>query len=223
MLVVIGILIALQLNNYNETLNQNNLEQKALQNLKLDFDYNKLELDKAIAEINEVNKFSFIILNHTGNKYLPTFELDSFIQSVANVPKYYPQNGFLMDLINSGKLGIIKNDILRNKLSSWLPTLETLKDREESTITFSDDFIRFVIKNGSWLNSDEKTTDETITKLPFPKSGFEIDNNDLLKNFEFENIIENQIVYKTILLDRQEKCLELNIEIISLLESELKK
>ena len=29
-LVVIGILIALQLNNYNETLNQNNLEQKAL-------------------------------------------------------------------------------------------------------------------------------------------------------------------------------------------------
>ena len=111
---------------------------------------------------------------------------------------------------------------LRNKLSSWLPTLETLKDREKSVIDFSDDFIRYIIKNGSWLNSDEKTNYDEITKIRFPKSGFEINNNDLLKNIEFENIIENVIVYKSLLLDRHEKCLELNNEIINLLEIEIK-
>lgn len=85
-----------------------------------------------------------------------------------------------MDLINSGKLGIIKNDNLRNKLSSWLPTLETLKDRELSSINYADDLVRYIIKNGSWLNSDEMTKNEIISELELPKSGFEIDNNDLL-------------------------------------------
>ncbi|MEH1008893.1 hypothetical protein VDP25_14200 [Winogradskyella sp. ECml5-4] len=222
-LVVIGILIALQLNNYNDALNKNDFERKALLNLKLDFEYNQSELNKSIAELKEIKKNSFIILDNTGSKYQASFDIDSLLQSVGNVPKYYPQNGFLLDLINSGNLGIIKNDILRNKLSSWLPTLETLKDREKSVIDFSDDFIRYIIKNGSWLNSDEKTNDEEITKIRFPKSGFEINNNDLLKNIEFENIVENLIVYKSLLLDRHEKCIELNKEIINLLETEIKK
>ncbi|MEZ4856393.1 MAG: DUF6090 family protein [Gelidibacter sp.] len=222
-LVVIGILIALQVNNYNDSLNQNDLEQKALHNLKLDFDYNQNELNKSIEELIRIKKNSFIILNNTGSKYQTTFDMDSLIQTVATVPKFYPQNGFLLDLINSGKLGIIKNDMLRNKLSSWLPALETLKDREKSAINFSDYFIKYIIKNGSWLNSDEATSDEDISVLKFPKSGFEINNNDLLKNIEFENIIENQIVYKSLLLDRHKKCLELNNEIIDLLEIEIKK
>ena len=222
-LVVIGILIALQLNNYNDSLNQNDLEQKALHNLKLDFVYNQNELNKSIEELITIKKNSFIILNYTGNKYQTTFDIDSLLQTVGSVPKFYPQNGFLLDLINSGKLGVLKNDDLRNKLSSWLPTLETLKDREKSVVEFSDDFIRYIIKNGSWLNSDEATSDEDISSLKFPKSGFEINNNDLLKNFEFENIIENQIVYKSLLLDRHKKCLELNNEIIELLEREIKK
>lgn len=222
-LVVIGILIALQLNNYNDSLKQNDLEQKALNNLKLDFVYNQNELNKSIEELKTIQKNSIIILDNTGSKYQTTFDIDTLLQTVGSVPKYYPQNGFLLDLINSGKLGIIKNDHLRNKLSSWLPTLETLKDREKSVIDYSSDFIRYIIKNGSWLNSDEKTNDKEITELKFPKSGFEINNNDLLKNIEFENIIENDIVFKSLLLDRHKKCLELNNEIINLLEKEIKK
>ena len=56
-----------------------------------------------------------------------------------------------------------------------------------------------------------------------PKSGFEIDNNNLLKNIEFENMIENQIVYLSLLFNRQGICLELNKEIIKLLETEITK
>ena len=222
-LVVIGILIALQINNWNETLNENNLEQKAINNLKLDFSYNQSELEKLISELKETRKACYLILNQTGNKYQETFILDSLLQVVPSVPQYFPQNGFLMDLINSGQLGIVKNDNLRNKLSSWLPTLETVKDREKSAENFSNDINRYIIKKGSWLNSDEVTSDEEITVLKMPKSGFEIDNNDLLKHTEFENLIENQIVYLSILLSRQEICLELNKDLIILLESEINK
>jgi hypothetical protein len=222
-LVVIGILIALQLNNYNDNLNQNDFELKALNNLKLDFEFNQNELNKSIEELIIIRKNSLIILDNTGSKYQTSFDIDSLLQNVSSMPKFYPQNGFLLDLINSGKLGILKNDILRNKLSSWLPTLETLKDREKTALTFNHDLLNYVIKNGSWLNSDEKTNDNDITKLKFPKSGFEIDNNELLKNIEFENMTENLIVQKSLLLDRHKKLLELNNEIMNLLETEIKK
>ena len=219
-LVVIGILIALQLNNYNETLNENNLEKKAINNLKLDFQYNQSELQKLIVELKETRKACYLILNQTGNKHQDTFKVDSLLQMVPSIPQYFPQNGFLMDLINSGQLGIVKNDNLRNKLSSWLPTLETVKDREKSAQNFSNDINRYIIKNGSWLNSDEVTSDGEITVLKMPKSGFKIDNNNLLKHIEFENLIENQIVYLSLLLNRQEICLELNKDLINLLKSE---
>ncbi|WP_296380298.1 DUF6090 family protein [Winogradskyella sp.] len=222
-LVVIGILIALQLNNYNEILNENNLEKKAINNLKLDFHYNQAELEKSIGELKETRKACYLILDQTGNKHQDSFIIDSLLQLVPSIPQYFPQNGFLMDLISSGKLGIIENDNLRNKLSSWLPTLETIKDREKSAERFSNDIVRYIIKKGSWLNSDEVGSDEEITVLKMPKSGFEIDNNNLLKNIEFENMIENQIVYLSLLFNRQGICLELNKEIIKLLETEITK
>ncbi len=112
-LVVIGILIALQLNNYNETINQNNLEQKAIQNLKLDFQYNKSKLDKSIRELKATRSACFTILNQTGNKQEETFDIDSLLQGTPRLPQYFPQNGFLMDLISSGKLGLI-SDLTRN-------------------------------------------------------------------------------------------------------------
>jgi hypothetical protein len=222
-LVVVGILIALQLNNYNETLSQNNLEQKAIHNLKLDFEYNKSELYKSIGELKATRNACFTILNQTGNKHQETFDVDSLLQDTPSLPQYFPQNGFLMDLINSGNLGLISNDNLRNKLSSWLPSLETLKEREAQSTIYNNILNQFIIKNGSWLNSDEATSDESITVLKFPKSGFEVNNNDLLQNIEFENMIENQIVYQSQLLARHEVCLKLAEEIIKHLEDEITK
>jgi hypothetical protein len=222
-LVVIGILIALQLNNYNETLSQNNLEMKAIHNLKLDFEYNKSEIIKSIGELKETRSACFTILNQTGNKHQETFDVDSLLQDAPSLPQYYPQNGFLMDLINSGNLGMISNDDLRYRLSSWLPSLETLKNREDQLTSYNNILVQFIIKNGSWLNSDEATSDEDITVLKFPKSGFEINNNDLLQNIEFENMIENQVVYQSQLLARHEACLKLAEGIIRLLEDEITK
>jgi hypothetical protein len=221
-LVVIGILIALQLNNYNETLSQNNLEQKALHNLKLDFNYNKSELNKAIRELKKSTNTSFSILNQTGNKYEEPFQIDNLLDHTLAIPQYFPQNGFLMDLINSGKLGIINNDKLRNRLSSWLPSLKHLKDREDKLTENTQVIMQFMSANGNWLNIDELATNEEIKILKFPKSGFVIDNNDLLQHLEFENMIENQVVSQSQLLAKHKACIKLAEGVIKLLEEEIK-
>ncbi|MGB5405150.1 MAG: DUF6090 family protein [Robiginitalea sp.] len=221
LLVVIGILIALQVSNYNETVNRKKAEQKALNNLQLDFEYNLSRLKEGIG-FNENNlKACMKILDYTGKRYSSTFQIDSVLGETSNSYQYFPQNGFLLDLINSGNLGLIENDLLRNRLSLWLPSLETLKNREAICIEFDNDMIRYIFKYGSWLDSDKADRDETIVDLRFPESGFETDNRELLKSLEFENMIENQVVFLATLLEEQRNCLNLNQEILTLINASI--
>ncbi|MFH6768583.1 DUF6090 family protein [Gaetbulibacter aquiaggeris] len=222
-LVVIGILIALQLNNYNDTLKQEKQEMKTLQNLKLDFEFNLSEMEKNINTLENSKKTGLKIINQTGSKFSDNFSIDGLIDQITYTPVYFPQNGFLLELVSSGNLGIISNEILRNRLSSWFPTLETLKDKEQLSLEFNKYLILYIVKNGSWLNADKMTTDEQIREISFPESGFKIDNSEMLKSPEFENLVENQIVNQTILRERQERCIKLNKEIINLLDFEIKK
>ncbi|WP_282043654.1 DUF6090 family protein [Winogradskyella flava] len=220
-LVVIGILIALQINTWNQNISLNKQEIKALKNLKEDFKFN-LEALKNASKTNDKNIHScLVILNHTGKRYSKDFKMDSIINDVMSSPGFYPNNGFLNDLINSGNLDILKNDLLRNKLSSWQPTIQTIYNRQEAAEEFDEELIRYIFKNGSWLNVDQVNNDEIIDKIKLPESGFVIDNNNMLKSLEFENRVENQAVYYSILKDRYNKCLKLNEDIIQLLESEL--
>jgi hypothetical protein len=221
-LVVIGILIALQINNWNENSKRNKLESEALKNLKEDFNYNLLKLIRTDI-VSTLNIKSCVeILNHTGKRYTEVFVLDTYLNDGVSATEYVAKNGFLNDLINSGNLGLIKNAVLRNLLSSWLSELIDLKEREDATEKFNDATIDFIMKNGSFLNVDEVRDFNTSSNIKLPESGFEINNNELLKLPEFENIIENQIILQDLVTYKYKHCIKLNKEILQLLESEIK-
>ncbi|TMM58047.1 hypothetical protein FEE95_01065 [Maribacter algarum] len=221
-LVVIGILIALSINNWNENSNQDKLELEALKNLREDFNFNLSELIR-IDSVNTKNIKSCVqILNHTGKRYTEEFILEKHLNAAAASPDYSAKNGFLNDLISSGNLGLIKNSVLRNLLSSWLTELSELTLREEASQKTDFELIDFIIKNGSYLDVDEIVGFNNNLNLKLPKSGFEIDNNQMLKMPEFENRIENQIIFFNIATEKYKDCMNLNKEILQLLESEIK-
>jgi len=221
-LVVIGILIALQINNWNENLKKVRQEQETLSNLKQDFEYNRNELLSVLKSNSENIKSAITVLNKTGSRYSEDFDLDPILGDVTSSVYYYPKNGFLNDLINSGNLGIIKSNELRNRLSSWMPRLDDLNLRQKATKEFENLMIRYVIDNGSWLSADESEDDQTVRSLNFPTSGFQINNNELLKDIKFENMVENQAVFVELINERLRLCLELNEEILDLLNQEMK-
>ena len=134
---------------------------------------------------------------------------------------YYPQNGFLDDLLSSGKLGIFKNIELRNLLSSWKPEVEILEERFNSLDKNEDILNVFILEHGSWLNADQVGGQER--NVVFPKSGFKIDNRDLLDNLLFENLVENLTISADNYFSTQHKTEKLLDEIITLLEYEIKK
>lgn len=224
-LVVIGILIALQVSNWNQQRIQNKEEKRALINLKLDFDYNYITLDSIITRTEKSIALQTTILNHTGNKPRPKTEaeFDSAINALSALSVYFPKDGYLNDLLNSGKLDILKNTNLRNRLSSWNSVLKNIKDMERNVRDQIDKFYDIMLDRGSWLNLDEIATISVLTKNPLPKSGFDIDNRQLLDLIEFENTTENIIFQNRSVLIRQKLGLDLITEIIKLLESEIKK
>ena len=220
-LVVIGILIALSINNWSENVKRLKQEQEILKNLKQDFEYNhKALLDVLSSNTKNINS-AITVLNHTGKRFSKEFELNPILNDIASSVYYYPKNGFLSDLINSGNLSIIRNDQLRSRLTSWTPRLDDLNLRQQGNKEFENLIIRYIIENGSWLAADESSNDLTVKKLNFPTSGFDVDNNQMLKNIEFENMIENQAVFLELMSERLRLCLDLNVEILELLDQEI--
>lgn len=220
-LVVIGILIALQINNWNEQRKINIDEQNALINLKEDFLYNKSQIDSLIFQTKRTVQANLEILEYTGKKSKPDSEVyfDSLVNFISATEQYFPRNGFLDDLIYSGKLSIIKNENLRNKLSLWKPKLDNIYKKENSSLQFDYILIDFVIKKGSWLNADETLKRPDIK---FPVSGFDIDNRELLNYPEFENMIENRIIFVNSLKRILMEASDLLDQILVLINAEIK-
>jgi hypothetical protein len=182
-------------------------------------------LDSISTETVKSIESQFLLLNYTGNKQKPKteFEFNSLLNQLTHLVEFFPRNGYLDDLVNSGKLGVIKNQELRNKLSTWNPVYDNLKEQEKQVKDAVTRVNVMVINEGSWLNADEASSAVTVKNNTFPKSGFNIDNRDLLDKLEFENNAENTIYQNDKLNQRQNKALVLITGILEILEKEITK
>ena len=150
-------------------------------------------------------------------------QFDIALNSVFRNGIFYPRIGALDDLINSGKLGILKSAKLRSNLSSWNPVLQKLKFREEMLAITQKELGVLIMKKASWLNIDLVSSSTATKTNAFPISGFDIDNRNLLNELEFENIIENIVYENLAVIFEQKNTLELISEISKLIEIELNK
>ena len=220
-LVVIGILIALQINNWKEENQTKNEEQQALKHLIIDFKKNKKDLQELVGESNKSLNSSLTILNNTGNR-INTFqekEFDSLLIDIYFIKQFYPSNGSIDDLLNSGKLSIIRNSELRKKLSVWKSSLVEMRDWELKANNFEYKIIDYIIKNGNWLNTDEISNSPKEFNLP--SSGFDIDNRVLLGEIQFENLIESRIIILEEVNLFQKRLLDNTTEIIQIIQNEI--
>jgi hypothetical protein len=220
-LVVIGILIALQINNWNEERKINLEEKRALENIYRDFIKNRESLQSVMRSTQRVLDAGLNILNHTGNKEKPSTEtiFNDWLNEIYNCEPYYPQNGFLDDLLSSGKLGIFKNIELRSLLSSWKPKVDILSEGYKSQDKNEDLLNLFILENASWLNADQIYTKQR--NIDFPVSGFDVDNRNLLTSLHFENLVENTVISADVYYTVQSETLGLLNQIIAVLETEI--
>ena len=173
-LVVIGILIALSINNWNENRKETDFEQKILKELNSDFFYNKSELNKNVIKATTLaqNSDSLLALFNLPKDEINPSKFFKYMRKLGGYSTFNPSNGALNTLISSGKLYIIKNDSLRKHLARWTGMLEDVKEDEKRLIDFGD-------------------TRMNPIRLEYLNSKSESANVDpaLLENLKFENIV----------------------------------
>ena len=130
-LVVIGILIALQINNSNEARKLRDQELHYLNNLKTDLNLNIAELDNYIAirksRIESANK----VLEHFEGK--PLTDLSDFAFHTTNIyiwQKFSQHDNTFQELVNSGNLALISSDSIKNGLLNLQALYKKLKNEE---------------------------------------------------------------------------------------------
>ena len=147
-LVVIGILIALQINNWNEQKKLEQREATILRELHEDFKSNKEQLDSIIQFNKETIRACQKVLLLSKSIDLKKLKSDKtnfqrldslmYYHNLAFANKSFnPKTGTVNSLINSSTFEIIKNDSLRRYLLSWNDVLNDYLEEER----FNWDFL----------------------------------------------------------------------------------
>jgi hypothetical protein len=132
-LVVIGILIAVSINNWNENRIARNKEKLLLKELNSEFKHNKIQLDSAIYyHKRALNSAEKIISKFPIDA--KTIDLDSLSLNSFYMRWYYtfnPSEGIINALASSSSYDLISSNDLRKLLIGWS---DVLKDYQEEEI-----------------------------------------------------------------------------------------
>tara|TARA_R110000868_G_scaffold79992_1_gene227275 strand:+ start:216 stop:980 length:765 start_codon:yes stop_codon:yes gene_type:complete len=188
-LVVIGILIALAINNGQENKILEKKEQTYLKGLQGEFEISKQKLVKLI----EINRRNYIgakqILEFTTNlEVAPSEEQFSNLlyQSFSFDIAFNPNNSLLNEMINSGSLKDITNPDLRIYLTNWISTLDDIAGQEQDLANEREKVLDMFRRDENSIRTVFEYANAK-QQVSFPKSDNTISNLNLLHSVSFEN------------------------------------
>jgi hypothetical protein len=191
-LVVVGILIALSINNWNQNRINKQNEKLILNELHKEFISNKIQLDTVLF----YNKRSFKSVKYVRSKLpidMEKINLDSLAYHLDHMGYNYtfnPSEGVTNALMNSSTFNLISNDELRNLLIQWD---DVVSDYQEEEVNAFNNFVNhlkpFEKKYFYWDNY-KKWLNEPRVDLSILKS-IEFDNYVLDRYSDLKNIFEN--------------------------------
>tara|TARA_R110002073_G_scaffold126764_2_gene271792 strand:- start:8830 stop:9582 length:753 start_codon:yes stop_codon:yes gene_type:complete len=192
-LVVIGIVIALQINNWNENRKQNIEEYKILVSLKNEIINNQEQLITIIKNhkfvFEKVNELSSLM--HPNPKEIKLEKLDTLMFAMLYIPKFDP----ITTVLSSNKLEGIKDEKLKTQIASWKYIYDDYEYSIKITYDYGTDHIysfitqNYQIKNikGSKFKNDYSFFDVNVRSI-LSNSVFE--NYVKMKSFNAENILK---------------------------------
>jgi hypothetical protein len=213
-LVVVGILIALQINTWNQQRLLRVDETKTLKSLHAEFTENLNKFNMVFQR--QITRDSIIKRLLDPKISEEKFEsLDSLIYRVGWKLKFNPSTGIYSSIINSGKIEIISNDGLKNKISKFSNFLVDYEEEEKGANYYATNFLtpylrtqvfyRFPFKN--------RTKEQYIyDSIAYPKA---------IKSDRFRNELIYYWSYMLITLEKGEALRKEINSILALIEAEL--
>lgn len=195
-LVVIGILIALQINNWNENRKNQSKEKTTLSAIHNEFTINKSQLDSVA--------FHHKLALKSSDKLISMFPIDIERHNLDTIAKHLknsiqswtfnPSQSSIVGLINSSSIDIIRNEELRKLLVSWQ---DLLLDYQEDEI---------IGRKVVYENFDELVSGKLDFNFNFKDNRYDL---NILESLELEYVIYlRKGTLENILKDGQYETLE---------------
>lgn len=186
-LVIVGILIALQINNYNENRKTINKTKNYLKALNLELETNIRALDVYIlrtqSDIEEGAKTHRLLNIPEAKNYN-----DSVLKySMVSRPVYKATlaTSTFNDLINAGVLENLNDSKLKNDILSIIPNIEMIYETYEHAKDSWEKYqLPYLMKYADVSNNWDTLSGVKIEKLPFKRK-----RDAFIHNFEYSNIL----------------------------------
>ena len=169
-LVVLGILIALQVNNWNVNLKEREKEDTYLRNLERDLEDQLATIDLQINYEKSITDIATPLINHY--KQHQTFKVDS--QFTVNIGYISGRKTFVKnaptytELLSSGNIDIIHDDVLKDQIIKYYQELDRLEliFNKNSNLFVDQVFVAEVIGLSEMQISGEFTNPGTVNPQP---------------------------------------------------------
>ena len=121
LLVVIGILLALQIDTWNEQRKDRRTEGEIIENLRQEFMLNSKELDSILQVVGKNRNANQELMGFFGRpeEELAMLNIDSIVFFSVEFQRFIPTQNALADLLQSGRLQLIRNGTLKSYLYDW--------------------------------------------------------------------------------------------------------
>ena len=221
-LVVIGILIALSINNWNQNLQYKKIEQATLKALLSEFTDNRISIDEYLTEIKKIRMFGDTLRKLIGPEMTSMSQdnVHKLIGEIGSTIKCVVSVDVLGDAQSSGRLNLLNNVVVRQAISKWSSQLKELQGEEfDWAQEFSSQFVPYTNKWIQWDNVDYMFN--YTDSLRYFKSRFNVDPRRMLQQAEFANIMGIQYWRFTRIEKRTDVLLKHTDSLINLIEKEL--
>ena len=217
LLVVIGILIALSINNWNEERKKVKQEYYVLMNLVEDFKTSLANLEKSTNE----DYLNWSETLQTTRKYFGLNDVqltDAMRDTIRSTGYVYTDiiEGSLNSILSSEKLELIRNENLKNKLTAYPAHLKRFKKFEKNLEDYVLNIQRDIFRQHVSLLDD--APNENPLKQRIAKSDYE----GLMNNRYYQNVVIGQKIVLSQLINTAELLNNRTVEIYTILLEELK-
>jgi hypothetical protein len=217
-LVVIGILIAIQLNEWRHDSSNNNQKQIVLKALHLEFQANLEQLDTVLFYIGKVQEYypiaNKMIKNPEGN--YSEQDVSNSIVNLSYTWSFNPSNGALRSAISSSQIHLLENNRLIELLFSWE---DVVKDSEEE----SSRLRKYQYESGSKITKYMRLSDIFRNDFPgIPAANSPSDFRGLLKDVFFEDYSTFSYAFASEYITELNIIKNQNKEILALIKANIK-
>ncbi len=203
-LVVIGILIALQINNWNQQRQNRQKETIILKQIHKDFISNKIQLDSIIINNEKSIEGCLNIIKNLPFK-AEKASIDTvtkYVGDIFNVKTFNPSNCSIDALISSSSFEVIRNEELRNLLVSWKDVYNDYTEEEQYARDLQIwELLPYLRKNYDMYNPYNEVNLKLVSSIEFQniwvtKLGSHQEILDAIKDEQVEYYI-NEIIRLT--------------------------